>query len=689
MIILTLAAFQLAAGAPHVMPPKDSAKLLAHVRDAELSYIMDWRHEWEMWRVDLARVRQSLEDQLMELPEQPTVLRPAGGVNGEEVIRYDIDQHEAMAHFIRAPNPRYSLVPQWVSPADTEPADEALGIDNPLTLEYQDTVRSRRMPLLAALDTASRALPGDGWLAGQRVRMHLDQKEIALALRATAECRAAQWWCLALRGYVRFTAHDAAGAAATFDTALTRMPPETRCQWNDVSELLVYTARTAYAKLSCAQQDSVNGRLWWLADPLYLVPTNDRRTEHYARRVLIELDAGNDVDEREDMRADYTGPAEREMVLRYGWPTTMTWIPPRKCAPHTLPPLCYYVVPPGLSRFDTRSTYLGVTGLSNERRPANPRYWGPQYHTIPAWSAINDPLHAKTGDWDLGPNRQDALIWDSSWWATEFYQRYEGPLVGLTTQIAFVRRATSAAIVAATQWGIDPAILAPPAQAAVGVITSGGPNEKPHIVGVKMDGAHPRAILTPVESRPLLLGVEMVPQNDSGPAGRTRFGIAPPPPLSALKPGQLAISDPILARADSGELAPTSVQQTLPRMYGSTRLQNPNRVAIFWEVYGQNDGDTVDVALRVVRESAGGLLSRAGSLVGIGSAGSDSEVVKWREPRPGDPLAVTEGGVTIRPRGIVLDLSGLEPGDYAVEVHVDRRDVTAVSSRREFSIVRQ
>ena len=89
-------------------------------------------------------------------------------------------------------------------------------------------------------------------------------------------------------------------------------------------------------------------------------------------------------------------------------------------------------------------------------------------------------------------------------------------------------------------------------------------------------------MLTPVESRPLLLGLEMVPVNDSGPAGRTRFAIAPPARLAPHDPRQLGVSDVILARAVPDSGLPRSIQQTLARMYGTTRLVNPRQIALFW-----------------------------------------------------------------------------------------------------------
>src|SRR2546430_11984883 len=62
----------------------------------------------------------------------------------------------------------------------------------PLESEAITLARDR---LLATLDTAALALPGDEWLAGQRVRYLLQSGRSADALLAARACRAPIWWC--------------------------------------------------------------------------------------------------------------------------------------------------------------------------------------------------------------------------------------------------------------------------------------------------------------------------------------------------------------------------------------------------------------------------------------------------------------------------------------------------------------
>jgi len=317
-----------------------------------------------------------------------------------------------------------------------------------------------------------------------------------------------------------------------------------------------------------------------------------------------------------------------------------------------------------------------------------PLYQVPQFHMVPSWTAILDPLHAVSSDWDIAAHRTGQGAATADWWPPEFYRRYEGPLVQLPDQVAFVRRSSSAMLAAATEWNAPYIGLAMPSPAVFALVTSGGPAETPQIVRGRVVAGTPHAILAPVERRPLLLGLELVPLNDTGPAGRTRFAIDPPPRLTPRDSVTLAVSDVILARASPGSAPAPSLQRALDNMYGTAAVEDPERIALYWEVYGQGDRGTVDVTLRIVRADSAGRLARLAASIGIGQVGPDSMTIRWREPRRGDAPPATDSGVTIRSRSLVVDVSALQPGDYTVTVRLDRRGVSTVSRDREFSITR-
>src|SRR5437773_1184352 len=64
-------------------------------------------------------------------------------------------------------------------------------------------IRDARATLLAALDDAGARLPGDEWIAGQRVRYLVEAGRDRAAVGAARECRADGWWCAALLSLAR------------------------------------------------------------------------------------------------------------------------------------------------------------------------------------------------------------------------------------------------------------------------------------------------------------------------------------------------------------------------------------------------------------------------------------------------------------------------------------------------------
>ena len=63
-------------------------------------------------------------------------------------------------------------------------------------------VVGQRETFLASLDSASREIPADPWVAAQRVRYLVEADRMDHALQATANCKEADWWCATLTGYV-------------------------------------------------------------------------------------------------------------------------------------------------------------------------------------------------------------------------------------------------------------------------------------------------------------------------------------------------------------------------------------------------------------------------------------------------------------------------------------------------------
>jgi len=176
-----------------------------------------------------------------------------------------------------------------------------------------------RRRLLQVLDSAAAALPGDRWIAGQRVRYLVEGGQPAAALTAARACRSDPWWCEALAGFAFHAAGDARAADSAYTTALRDMPRDERCRWNDLSFLVEGRLRQRYRQQTCEQRAALEARLWWLAQPLLSRPGNDRRVEHYARHTMARM--------LEHSRSPFDmgfGGDLRELIVRYGWPSAWT-----------------------------------------------------------------------------------------------------------------------------------------------------------------------------------------------------------------------------------------------------------------------------------------------------------------------------------------------------------------------------
>ena len=141
-----------------------------------------------------------------------------------------------------------------------------------------------RESLLAELERQAAAIPGDGWLTGQRVRYLVEAGRLAEAAAVAAACRSAEpGWCAALAGLALHAGGDTAGADSAFAAAAAQLPDEARCAWLDLTPLLEGELRKRYRSADCAERAALAERVWWLGRPFLASEGNDLRTEHHAR----------------------------------------------------------------------------------------------------------------------------------------------------------------------------------------------------------------------------------------------------------------------------------------------------------------------------------------------------------------------------------------------------------------------
>lgn len=637
------------------VPPPQPAHAIA-LRDsleaAELRFMHDWNLVWrasEGARHEIQSTEFDLRTRNLQLhchPPENGGVRPMGTLPGS---------------MIKSRDSWFAVCPSWSLDA-VVPLDERLGIDFALDTAYQRAARMARASLIAMFENAAVLLPRDDWLAGQRVRLLVDQREFDRALSVAASCQAKAWWCAALLGYTHSARQEVVPAESAFAAMNAALLAAERCRWNDLTELVDSAGRSAYARLSCAQREVVNARLWWLADPLYIEPGNERRVEQYARTVLRMLHGALDHDERYDWRADAGGDALELAIVRYGWPGYTWW--------------------GGEVNERSHSGYLAEHSTALNETYTSFEYPRTALHTFALMSAVNDPLHARASDWSLS---SPASTPGPEQWPRELFSSH-APIAQLPDgQVAMLRREDHVHVAIASELpsyfgGDRPAIhatlLATEAPDAVRVVGGG--------VGSTLDA--PLVVRGDIPSRQTLIAVEFPAAGPRAPAGRTRFSVAPPPTLAALKPGEFAVSDPVVLLAPlEGDTLPNGIDGALARMAGSTRVAF-GRLGVYWETYGLQPADSVEIAVWIERYTAQGIARRLGIALNVAADYNTPVAMSWREPEPGHVSAVIAGRVTIISRSLELDVSKLPKGDYWLDVAVARPGAAPARGRRGFTL---
>lgn len=179
-------------------------------------------------------------------------------------------------------------------------------------------IRELREELLVILDSVQVLLPADSWLLGQRVWYLSESQRWEEALTAARSCGKVElWWCAALEAFSLHGLQRYVEAERLFSIALDLMDPEQARQWQDPNWVIDDDGKDAFQKAEGSSLKSLLSaveQLWVLADPLYLVEGNDRKTEHYARWTVATI--------RSEARNPYRiswGKDLDELTIRHGW----------------------------------------------------------------------------------------------------------------------------------------------------------------------------------------------------------------------------------------------------------------------------------------------------------------------------------------------------------------------------------
>ena len=314
-MLVVFLAFQIAAGTPSpasAVSARDSVSTVSRLRQEASDFVWVWRFYWEASEAARHGIEGGLFDPnpliaawgTMRGATQSRMNRLHCHPDGREGFPVQTNVIPERRRSLRA------MCPEW-SETSTNSGDERVSLDESLIVSLKSGAQLARGELITNLESAARELPGDAWLAGQRVRFAVDQRDWDASKRAAAECRSSRWWCSALAGYALYASGEPAKADSAFEVSIKAMPAAERCGWTNVSLLLDESAQKSYNSIPCEARDTINARIWWLADPLYTEPGNERRAEHYSRLVLATIRSAVEPAERWNWRDGQGGNALR------------------------------------------------------------------------------------------------------------------------------------------------------------------------------------------------------------------------------------------------------------------------------------------------------------------------------------------------------------------------------------------
>jgi hypothetical protein len=485
-------------------------------------------------------------------------------------------------------------------------------------------VKEARDELIAQLDRAARSLPGDEWIAGQRVRYLVEADRQLEAVGAARECRAlAGWWCTALQGYAFHFAGEFESAESSFAAALSSMPQDERCRWTNITDLLSGGARRHYDRLTCEERAGIEARFWWLADPLHLLPANDRRTEHFARRVLDRMQQRASSPFGEPWGSDL-----RELLVRYGWP----------------------------GRFERVSYPTARGSRRDEIVSYNPQH---SLQFVPDLDPRQEVAAMRRTDWQLDTETPRSV----------YAPAYASSFQELDHQLALFPRGDSAIVVAAYQLIAEGPIDSASYEAAL--IISRDPASDPVVAGRR--GVVTGVLTAVVEAEPALLSLELMSGSDRR-AARSRYGLR----LAQVPTGLLALSDLLLL--EGVDTLPDSLAAAVRLARPLERARPGERLGVYWEVFGLGlPAEELSVSLTLVVEG-GSWLRKTAEWLGLASRRKPLTLA-WQEAVP------SSTAVLARSLAIDLP-DDLEPGEYILTLQVTPFGRETLTSSRSIEIVR-
>jgi hypothetical protein len=494
-----------------------------------------------------------------------------------------------------------------------------------------------RVELLQSLDEAARVLPDDAWILGQRVRYAAEGGFWERAEALARACRVGEpAKCATLTGFVLHGQGRYVEAEEAFRTAIASMDEAGRRRWMDPSPLLDAAARRHLgerAEPGAEAGAAALDELWHLADPLYLVPGNDRLTEHWSRLTIATL--------QERVTTPYRlswGRDLEEVLIRFGWEVGWDRVldvsggPGEGLVGHHHPESRTYL-PPGRvweARTDLAASEWPLS-VARPREGYTPRY-APVI--VPADGELLRFPRGRT----LGVVAVYRLPEDTTHHARHGHPPFEPPD-------------------ASRERGVEAGLFLFP-------VEGGGALE------VRRTGAAEGVLFLEAPAASHLASLE-VWDPARGFAGRMRLGVTvPPTPLGAPSLSDLVLLDRMLPD-----------DATLATALGAIRppgdLVPDEGLVVGWEVEAAESGfERLTYRLTLARTDRG-LLRRVGEWLGIARAEEPLRLA-WEEAPPQRPGPAF--------RTLELDVPGLEDGRYLLRLELAGDGGPAVERERTLHV---
>ena len=540
---------------------------------------------------------------------------------------------------------RVQHLPRSIEPGSS-PCDEVIGRmcywhgDNhhePDPEAVETTVA--REELLDTLAHAARQLPGDGWIAGQRVFYLVEAGRAHEALEVARGCAAPEPdLCELLRGLALHRLERFEDAERSYRLALEAMDSRDAEEWLSLALLLERTDESGLDRLGPEAREAATRRLWALADPYYLVRGNDRWTEHMSRHAVSRIQRRA----RNPHGLPWTSGLD-ELAIRYGQETSWTrYVPasgssmtPRVTGRH--PPHSERYMPPDGVLTGVASLPPGMVWGDPVERPRSA--YAPSYapelgtmYTVLARFRRGDSLLV-VAPFRFEPRDTSGAV--------------PGP--GSREAGSGHRRDVQAGLFL-VPWAETTGEVRPPTQRM-------------------LSDRGTLSLVVPLGS--YVYSVEALDRR-AGHGARFRGDLALGPHPDDIPD----LSDFLIIEAP--ERMPESVDDVLDHALPSLALGGLQELAVAWEAYGLGTGESRIAYSLGVEPLDRSFFRRLGEFLRLVGRG-DPLTLEWIEPSPGRPGAHF--------RSVDLDFRNLEPGIYELRLELTVDDWAPVIRRRRVQIV--